>query len=71
MTDVGDEALDFLDIPQVAARLRLSAQTVRRLIKAGKLEAVREGRRVLVAPEAVLDYKNRLRAAAQAGRPAA
>lgn len=66
MVDVGDEALDLLDVGEVATRLRLSKPTVRRLIASDDLEAVRVGRRVLIAPEAVLEYKNRLRAEAQA-----
>lgn len=71
MTDVGSEALDFLNVGEVAGRLRLSKQTVRRLIASGALEAVREGTRVLIAPEAVLEYKNKKRAEAQAAREAA
>lgn len=71
MTDVGAEALDLLSVKEVAARLRLSEVTIRRLIKSEDLEAVRVGARVLVAPEAVADYKARLRAAAHAGEPAA
>jgi excisionase family DNA binding protein len=74
MIDVGDEALDFLDIGEVATRMRVSKSTVRRLIASGDLEALRVGSRVLIAPEAVLEYKKRLRAEAQeraSGRPAA
>lgn len=71
MIDVGDEALDMLSVKEVAMRLRLSEVTIRRLIKSGKLEGVHEGARVLVAPEAVADYKARLRATARAGEPAA
>lgn len=71
MTDVGNEALDMLSVKEVATRLRLSQVTIRRLIKAGALEGVRVGSRVLVAPEAVREYKDKLRAAAHAGEPAA
>lgn len=71
MTDVGDEALDLLSVKEVATRLRLSVVTVRRLIKSKDLEAVHVGVRVLIAPEAVIEYKNKLRAAAHAGEPAA
>ena len=71
MTDVGDEALDMLSVKEVAARLRLSVVTIRRLIKSGDLEGTHVGTRVLVAPEAVLEYKDKLRAAAHAGEPAA
>lgn len=71
MIDVGDEALDLLSVKEVATRLRLSEVTIRRLIKKGDLESVRVGSRVLVAPEAVAEYKASLRAVAQAGKPAA
>lgn len=67
MTDVGSESLDFLTVGEVAARLRCSVKTVRRKIAAGEIEAVRIGTLVRVAPEAVAEYKERLRAAAQAG----
>jgi len=67
MTDVGPEALDLLTAAEVAARLRLSVKTVRRLIAAGKIEAVRIGTLVRIAPEAVIEYKNRLRAEARQG----
>jgi excisionase family DNA binding protein len=59
--DVGLEALELLTVGEVAARLRVSPVTVRRLIKSGTLEAVRIGRLVRVAPEAVADYKGCLR----------
>jgi excisionase family DNA binding protein len=74
MTDVGDEALDLLDIGEVATRLRVSKSTVRRLIASGDLESVKIGVRVLVAPEAIIEYKQRLREVAhaeQSGKPAA
>lgn len=61
----------MLSVKEVATRLRLSEVTVRRLIKKGDLEGVHVGTRVLVAPEAVADYKDRLRAAARTGKPAA
>jgi excisionase family DNA binding protein len=73
VTDVGNEALDLLTVDDVAARLRVSARTVKRLIYAERkepgtgLESVKVGDLVRVAPEAVIEYKNRLRAAAQAG----
>ncbi len=62
--DVGLEALELLTVGEVAARLRVSPVTARRLIKSADLEAVRIGRLVRVAPEAVAGYKARLRGAA-------
>lgn len=70
MVDVGDEALDLLTVKEVAERLRLAVVTIRRLISSGDLEGVHVGSSVRVAPEAVAEYKARLRAAAQ-GKPAA
>lgn len=79
MTDVGPEALDLLTVEEVAARLRLSVKTIRRLIYAERkhpgtgLESVKIGDAssqqapVRVAPEAVLAYKERLRTQAQQG----
>lgn len=67
MTDVGPEALDLLTVAEVAARLRCSVKTVRRLVADKKLEAVRIGTLVRIAPEAVVEYKERLRASAQQG----
>lgn len=69
--DVGDEALDLLTIEEVAARLRVSKMTVRRLFASGELESLKVGRSRRFAPEAVADYKDRLRAAAKQGKPAA
>lgn len=63
--DVGDEALDLLSIKQVAKRLNVSPVTVRRKIASGELGKVNVGRRVLVAPEDLADYKRRLRAASR------
>lgn len=62
-----DAVGNLLSVKEVATRLRLSEVTIRRLIKSGDLEGVHVGARVLVAPEAVADYKARLRATAHAG----
>jgi excisionase family DNA binding protein len=64
--DVGPEVLDLLTVDEVAARLRLSPKTIRQLIWKEELEAVRIGRAVRIAPEAVAEYKKRLRARAGA-----
>jgi excisionase family DNA binding protein len=71
MTDVGLEATGLLTVGEVATRLRFSEQTIRRLIDRERkhpgtgLESVREGRAVRVTPEAVIAYKDRLRAEAR------
>lgn len=75
MTDVGAEALDLLTVDEVALRLRISARTVRRLIYAERrqpgtgIESVKVGELNRVDPEAVIEYKARLRAAARASSP--
>lgn len=78
MIDVGDEALDLLMVGEVATRLRLSEATVWRLVYAEEkepgtgLESVKVGRSRRIAPEAVIAYKARLRAAARpSGNPEA
>lgn len=74
MTEVGEEALDLLRVPEVARRMSLSKATIWRLIYAELkepgtgLESVKVGRSRRVAPEAIADYKKRLRDSA---RPAA
>ena len=65
--DAGLETLELLTVGEVAARLRVSPVTVRRLIKSGALEAVRIGRLVRVTPEAVADYKGCLRGSVASG----
>jgi excisionase family DNA binding protein len=78
MTDVGPEALDLLTADEVAIRLRCSARTVRRLVYAERkapgtgLESVLLGDLVRIPPEAVIAYKERLRATArEASAPSA
>lgn len=69
--DVGDEALDLLTVPEVAARLRLSKSTIWRMVYDGTLESVKAGRSRRIPPEAVAEYKQSLRDKAQQGKPAA
>lgn len=67
MADVGEEALDFLTVKQVAAKLSMSPKTVYRLIWSGDLEAVTVGTRSRrITPQAVQEYKDRLVNAARA-----
>jgi excisionase family DNA binding protein len=76
--EVGEEALRLLTVRQVADLLNCSAKTVYRRIWDSELEAVPFGARSLrVAPEALKEYKDRLRgrgakpAAVSAAPPAA
>lgn len=74
MTEVGEEALDLLRVPEVARRMSLSKATIWRLIYAELkepgtgLESVKVMRSRCVAPGAIDDYLKRLRHDA---RPAA
>ena len=65
MTDVGDEALQLLTVPEVAGLLHVSKSTIWRLLASGELETVKRGRSRRIAPEAVADYKASLIAAAK------
>lgn len=70
MADVGEEALDWLTVRQVAKRLNFSEKTVYRLIWAGELKALTVGTRSRrITPEAVKAYEDQLRA--KAADPAA
>jgi excisionase family DNA binding protein len=70
VTEVGTEALRLLTVRQVAELLGYSEKTVYRLIWSEDLEAVTVGTRSRrVAPEALAEYKARLRD--RAGKPAA
>lgn len=57
MTDVGPEALGWLTVQEVASRLKLSVNTVRRRIYAGDLEAIKDGALVRVTPQALAAYE--------------
>jgi putative molybdopterin biosynthesis protein len=46
----------MLTLEEVANELRVSVQTVRRLINSGQLKAVRVGRQLRVSREALDDY---------------
>lgn len=77
MTDVGSEALDLLEVGEVATRLRLSKATVWRLIYAEEkhpgtgLKSVKVGRSRRVAPEDLMAFKDRLRESSPSPRTAA
>ena len=66
MVEVGEEALDLLNVGEVAKRFGVSVVTVRRLIYAEEktpgtgLESVKIGSRRLITPEAITAYKKRL-----------
>jgi excisionase family DNA binding protein len=50
----------FLLLPEVADRLRVSVKTVRRRIASGALRAFKEGGRLCVAEEEVTRYLTRI-----------
>ena len=53
----------FLKREETAQDLRVSVTTVDRLIKAGKLRAARIGRRVVVSPQAIEQFRREAEAA--------
>jgi excisionase family DNA binding protein len=63
--DVDLSALQLLTITDVAKLLSVSETTVKRLIYSGELESVKIGRARRIAPEAVAEYKNKLRKRAE------
>jgi excisionase family DNA binding protein len=65
--DVSTAVLRLLTIKQTAELLGYSEKQIRRMIAAGKIEAVRDGGSVRVLPESIIAYKQRLRE--QAGDP--
>jgi excisionase family DNA binding protein len=54
---VSTDTTTFLDREETARDLRVSVTTVDRLIKAGKLRAARIGRRVVVSPQAIDQFR--------------
>ena len=52
-----DEQHDLMKVPEVAAGLRTSKMTVYRLIKAGRLDAIRVGRGFRIRRTSFLAYK--------------
>ncbi len=49
----------MLTLSEVASRLNVSIETVRRLVKDGSLKAVRVGNQLRVKPEELEDYIRR------------
>ena len=59
--DVGPDALQLLEVPQVADLLGVSSRTVRRLVYSGKLSSVKIGKLLRISPEDLAAYIARLR----------
>ncbi len=53
LSKTSSPAASYLTIQEVAARLRVSQRTVRRLISHGQLQVVRIGRSVRITPAAI------------------
>ena len=53
------EATTYLTVEEVAAYLRVSEATVRKLIESGELKATRVGRRYRISRESLQDYERR------------
>lgn len=67
----GEPSAFLLTVEEAAARLRIGRTSMYRLIKTGEIESVPVGRLRRIAPEALVDYVNRLRAAIRNTNPAA
>lgn len=55
------DQITYLTVTDVAKRLRACRKTIYRRIRAGRLRAVREGRRLLIDPRDMDAYIDRLR----------
>ena len=49
-----------VDVKEAAWRLSLSESQVRSLIRTGELPSYKQGRRTLIKPEDLIDFKDRL-----------
>lgn len=49
---------DYLDVKEIAERLRVSEQTIRRLYRSGLLPGVKVGRQIRVTETAIQAYLN-------------
>lgn len=67
----GEPSAFLLTVEEAAARLRIGRTSMYRLIKTGEIESVPVGRLRRIAPEALVEYVNRLRAAIRNNNPAA
>lgn len=69
MTEVGDDALGMLTVPDAAALMRLGKRTVWRMVADGEIESVKRGRSRRIPRQAVADYIASLRAASGSASP--
>ena len=67
MTEVGEDALGLLTVPEAAGLMRLGKRTVARMIHAGEIESIKIGRSRRIPRQAVADYIDSRRAAGHAG----
>jgi excisionase family DNA binding protein len=71
-TAIATDPIAFLlTVEEAALRLRIGRTSLYRLIRDGEIESVPVGRLRRIAPEALTEYVNRLRARAQQTSPAA
>jgi excisionase family DNA binding protein len=66
MTEVGEDALGLLTIPEAAAMLRLGKRTVWRKVHDGEIESITIGRSRRITRQTVADYIAERRAAMSA-----
>lgn len=63
MTEVGEDALGLLTVPEAAVLMRLGRRTVWRMVHDETIESVKIGRSRRIPRQAVADYIAGLRAA--------
>lgn len=63
MTEVGEDALGLLTVPEAAVLMRLGKRTVWRKVHDGEIESITIGRSRRIPRQAVADYIAGLRAA--------
>ena len=56
MTEVGEDALGLLKVPEAAVLMRLGARTVWRMVHDGEIESIKIGRSRRIPRQAVADY---------------
>jgi excisionase family DNA binding protein len=66
MTEVGEDALGLLMVPEAAVLMRLGKRTVWRMVHDGEIESIKIGRSRRIPRQAVADYIAGRRAASSA-----
>jgi excisionase family DNA binding protein len=71
MTEVGEDALGLLKVPQAATLMGLGERTVWRMVADGTIESIKIGRSRRIPRQAVAEYIAAIRAASGSTPPSA